>query len=384
MKKLSKNTHLTKEDIIKNGSFFTPDNIVKIVYDMVTPYIKESSIIMDFGSGYGTFLNQFNKLNNVIIGTEIDDKSYELLTNLFNNRVYLENSLINVGRKKYNIKSSDDLIIIGNPPYNDVTSQYRKGNKGVIVCDKDLEARDIGMSFLKCYNKLKANYICILHPLSYLIKKQNFRLLGDFTKNYKLIDAVIFSSKEFESIRKTNSEFPVIAALYKRTAKGSEYEDIRNFNFKILNSSKTFCLNEILTIDGIVPKYPSKDKQTKLQFWTQRDMNSLLRNTTFVKGPVNNGINVTLDNLYQYAWLYYLKNNFKPKHNKFLYGNLSPLYFKEIDNIEYKNALVSYVYNDCPLIKEYYNINDIETIYGPLEVNYDLLEEKLQELYIFE
>lgn len=41
-------------------------------------------------------------------------------------------------------------------------------------CDEDLFDRDLGVSFLKSYNKLKADVICILHLLSYLIKKTNF------------------------------------------------------------------------------------------------------------------------------------------------------------------------------------------------------------------
>ena len=80
--------NLTKEDIIKNGSIFTPNYIVELVYDMVLPYIKRSSVIADFCSGYGAFLDKFNDLNNKCIGTEFDEKSYNFLIQNFDNNIY--------------------------------------------------------------------------------------------------------------------------------------------------------------------------------------------------------------------------------------------------------------------------------------------------------
>ena len=385
MKQLSKNTHLCKADIIKNGSIFTPNYIVDLIYSMVNKYIDNKTTIIDFGSGYGSFIDKFNNSGKRCIGTEIDEKSYEFLKENFKEtKFYLENSLLNVNRKKYQIKNNEKLLIIGNPPYNDITSQYRKGQKGQLECDYDLLSRDKGISFIKAYNKLNADIICILHPLSYLIKKQNFKTLGEFTKNYKLEDAIIFSSKEFESIRKTNSDFPVIAALYTKNNNGMDFNYIYNFNFNVYNSDKFFCLKNFKTIDGIVSKYPSKITKTNLQFYTLRDMNSLIRNAGFIEGPKNNGINVTVDNLYQYAWLLFLKENFKPQKNNFLYGNLSPLYLRNIDDIKIKNYVVSYAWNNCNIIKKYLKKEDIETKYGKITNNYNELYDELKKLYVFE
>ena len=383
MNKLSKNVHLQKEDIIKNGSIYTPDYIVDLVFKMVKPYITKDMVIADFGSGYGSFMNKFNELPNICFATEYDEKSYHFLKYQFDNEVFLENSLLDIKRSKYNLCDEDDLVIIGNPPYNDVTSLYKKGQKGKIECDRDVLSRDMGMSFMKTYCKLNAKYICILHPLSYLIKRQNFKLLGFFKEHYKLLDATIFSSKNFESIKKTNSEFPVIAALYERDDMGMEFDYINTFKFKILNSKKTFCLNEIKTVDGIVQKYPHKGEKSQLQFYTLRDMNSLLRNTSFTDSNTTNGISFDISNLYQYCWLYFLKMNFNPKKNKFLYGNLSPLYFDELEKKEYKNAVVSYAYNNCPLLSKYMVKKDIEKEYGKLTDNYDILYDKLEKLYVF-
>lgn len=384
MKKLSKNTHLTKEDIIKNGSIFTPKHIVDLVFKMTKKYINDETIIGDFCSGYGAFIDVFNKTKNRCFGTEADSKSYEFLKDNFNNEFFFENSLLNVTREKYNIKENDDLIIVGNPPYNDVTSQYKNGQKGSFLCDEGLKCRDMGVSFLRAYNRLCPSYICVLHPLSYLIKKQNFKMLGDFKENYRLIDATIFSSKEFESIKKSNAEFPVVAALYKREENGMDYEYINKFKFKILKCKKRFCLNEITTIDGKVQKYPTKENKTKLQFYTQRDMNSLLRNTAFIDGPRSNGVNIHIDNLYQYSWLYFLKQNFNPTNNKFLYGNLSPLYIKNIEENETKNSVVSYAYNNCDIVQKYYTKTEIEQEYGILKEDYSMIFAELQKLYLFE
>ena len=101
---------------------------------------------------------------------------------------------------------------------------------------------------------MSPNYICVLHPLAYLIKKPNFNSLGLFKDNYKLVDSTIFSSKEFDTIKKTNADFPVVAALYEKDESGMDYEYIRNFQFDIYGSSDKFVLSEVKTIDGIIPK----------------------------------------------------------------------------------------------------------------------------------
>lgn len=53
--------HLSKEDMIKNGSIFTPQYLVEIVSTLLDKYITQNSVIGDFGSGYGAFLQQFTK-----------------------------------------------------------------------------------------------------------------------------------------------------------------------------------------------------------------------------------------------------------------------------------------------------------------------------------
>lgn len=383
MSKYSVVSHLSKENIIKNGSFFTPKHITKLVHEMIKPYIKPESIIMDMGSGYGAFIEEFDDEPNILLGTEFDEESFSYLVHEFPQiKFYHENSLVNVNRKKYNILESEDLIIIGNPPYNDITSQYKKGQKGSLDCDEDIKTRDFGITFLKAYNKLAPKYACVLHPLAYLIKKTNFNSLKEFKQNYKLIDATIFSSKEFETILKSNSDFPVVAGLYVRDKKGMTYEYVRDFKFNILNTSKDLVLSNILTIDGIVDKYPSKNKKCNLQFYTLRDMNALIRNASFVDKTVSNGVDVSLDDLYKYSWLFFIKKNFAPTSLSFIYGNLSPLYSMEIERPDVKNSLVSYAYNNSELVRNSYSINEIQEKYGVLNNSFDELFKILSALYM--
>jgi hypothetical protein len=192
-----------------------------------------------------------------------------------------------------------------------------------------------------------------------------------------LKSATIFSSKEFESIKKSNSDFPVVAALYERDPWGMDFDYIKYFKFDIYKSNKKFTLNDILTIDGIVEKYPQKGKSSGLQFYTLRDMNALLRNAGFVENRALNGVCVSDDTLYNYAWLFFLKNNFKPKNNRFIYGNLSPLYTKKLKDDKFKNEVVSYAYNNDDLVKKYYSDKKIEELYGPIVTQYPDLSEEI-------
>lgn len=368
----SLNKHLSREEIVKNGSIYTSPKIVDLVFNYTEPFISENTVIADFGAGYGAFLERFQQKGRRCFATETDANSCSILENDFPDiKVYNENSLANASRNKYDLHDYDELLVIGNPPYNDVTSQYKKGEKGIFEVDSNLKARDLGTSFLKLYDKLQAKIICVLHPLAYLIKKNNFASLKSFKDNYKLLKGTVFSSKEFVGIKKNSAEFPVVAALYLRDEMGMTFEFIQDFEFDIYQSDKTFKLNEISTIDGEVQKYPKKGHSEGLQFYTLRDMNALLRNATFVENRPTNAIEINDGNLYQYAWLMFLKDNFKPKANRFLYGNLSPLYSKKATDKEFQREVVSYAFHNNSLVSQYYDIDKIESLYGRVSDNYD-------------
>ena len=363
---LSKNVHLTKEQTIKQGSFFTPARLVKAVFDLAKDKVCADDIIVDFGAGYGAFENEFSKLKNKIIATDIDqDALNELQKNFPNIETLCENSLLNIEREKY-CGRRQGIVAIGNPPYNDVTSAYQKGKKGQLLCDDCVRARDLGISFLKMYDKIGARIVCVLHPLAYLIKKANFNSLGEFKKNYRLKEAFVFSSALFENIKKGNAEFPVAAACYERDSNGMDFDFIQKFKFKILDSDETFCLSDFQTIDGKIQKYPDKESGVYegLQFYTLRDINALKRNATFLDGKCSNGIKVTVENLYQYAWLEWFKENFNPQKNAWLYGNLSPFYDSSIEGKEKRRDLIRFAWNKKPIIQKYFSREKLESYYG--------------------
>jgi hypothetical protein len=345
--------HLPINQKIDLGSFYTPDRLVKIVYNYIKDDLKNDFIIADFSAGMGAFISTDYLKNTLVV--DIDSYAVGHIKKTFPDvKAILKNSLLNVSREAYGLNEKTKLISIGNPPYNDITSLYKKGIKNdVLIADEDLLSRDLGIMFLKMFDKLEADIICILHPLSYLIKKANFNSLSKFKDNYLLEKGIIFSSSEFEDT--SNTQFPIVISYYVRSKNSMKFSDIENFEFDVLNSDKKFKLKEFITTDGIVKKYPSKNQSIldlNIYFQTFRDINSLKRNMTFSLKRTKSSIGITVENLKHYTYLYCFKRFFKPKE-PFIYGNLSPLltdklFFEVLD----KNTLI-YAFSDSKILKEY-------------------------------
>lgn len=360
-----KQKHLSYDEMVNLGSYYTNQDIVDICYNLIKNNIKNTRdyILIDSSCGYGSFLTpkqQFEK----IIGADIDNKSINYCkTNINNCTLFNHNSLHNVSRKQYNLKNNDKIIIIGNPPYNDTTSQSHKNikNNNQINIDKDLVKRDLGMSFLLSYKKLNADYICVLHPLSYLIKKTNFNYLRDFfTSNcfqsgYKLIDCHIISSSNFELTSK-KSQFPIIIALYKQDDIGMNYQDIQSFKFKTDNN--ILCLNNFDYISQYVDKYPNKKKVSQedivARFYTLRDINALKRSATFINNDINNTVYVLKDKFKYYCYI----DIFKDYCDKIPYymGNIDIIINNE-DFLKISNSFIQKSLNKYGFLN--YNIGEI-------------------------
>ncbi|PAF53955.1 hypothetical protein BKH42_03020 [Helicobacter sp. 13S00482-2] len=300
--------HLDIKTTVNLGSYYTPSNLVNIVYKMLVQSVFdfEKYTILDSSCGYGSFLQE-NFINR-FIGVDIDKQAIAEAKNQRENiEFFCKNSLENLSRKALSIKSDERLIIVGNPPYNDRTSIIRNHMKKISTpIDSDLKTRDLGMSFLLSYEKLQADYVCVLHPLSYLIKKSNFSLLSKFAKNYKLIDGVIFNSQEFSGTSKV-SAFPILIGLYQRDHIGMNCEFIECFEFKIKDGG-TFRLNDFDTIKNYIHKYPNKKylKETDepiAKFYTLRDINALKRNRTFIDYHSNNAVYVCKDKFPYYCYI---------------------------------------------------------------------------------
>ena len=361
--------HLPKNERIQLGSYYTPEELVHRVYDFIQPYLdnkKREVVIFDSAGGCGAFLFGIKHYDYRIADRDLEACKF-LKQHFDRHNVFHTNSLIEVNRDKYSVPSSAFLIMIGNPPYNDTTSEFKNGEKGQNICDEDLYDRDLGVSFLKSYHKLEADVVCVLHPLSYLIKEANFKRLRDFKDNYKLIRGEIFSSALFHGTG--TGKFPILVALYEKKSSGMTFEYIRQFQFDVLNISKKFILSEYKTTDGYINKYPPRKNDVQyspigLYYYSFRDFNSLKKNTSFMLKKHPNNIVVTLENFYKYAYLYSLKSLFDPE-NAWLYGNLSPLIdVKEVERD--KDIYVLYAIKTNRILKEIdnYTSEKIATFYN--------------------
>lgn len=306
---VNESQHLGIVGRINLGSYYTPAKYVRIVAQwLIDINIGQGWTIADLSSGYGAFfeLQSVKGLDQCrYIGNDIDKVA------VFKGREYfpfvewsVENALYKVSRKKFNIAQEEKLIVVGNPPYNDVTSQFKKDIKADDMrIDSDIKTRDIGISSLLAYDKLKASYVAILHPLSYLIKKSNYNAGKRFFKNYKMLRHIIFSSDEFSGTSKA-SAFPVVVALYKREEGcGLTYKEVIEKEFRTIEGN-VFSIAKYEYIVDLIQKYPHKGRyKPEILFYTMRDINALKRSRTFIKERITNAIDVDPDKLPYYCYI---------------------------------------------------------------------------------
>ena len=379
--------HLNHIEAINLGSYYTPGTIVDLAYSILKKNIKDIKdfSILDSSCGYGSFLAR-NNIAKRLIGADIDKKAISEAKKIISGADFIcQNSLLNVSRPSLTIKDDEKIITIGNPPYNDTTSIIRNSIKDTSIQDKidtDIKTRDLGMSFLLSYDKLKADYVCVLHPLSYLIKKANFALLSGFAKNYKLIDGIIISSHEFSDTSR-GMAFPILIALYKRGSQGMNYDYIQNYQFKVKDDG-IFRLKDFDTIVNYVQKYPNKkflNKNDKpvAKFWTLRDINALKRNRTFIDEDTYNTVYVLMEKLPYYCYI----DIFKQYTDKMPYfiGNCDVI----IDNEKFgkiKECFIAQSVHTNPVLKNKFRFREIPDAKLKID-NYfrELLEGKFGKKY---
>lgn len=379
--------HLNYIDTVNLGSYYTPEAIVDLVYKILEKNIDNLAnyTILDSSCGYGSFLTK-NKISKRLIGADIDQKAIlEAKKTIPNASFICQNSLAKVSRGSLNIYPEEQIVVIGNPPYNDTTSIIRNSIKDTSLqakIDPDIKTRDLGMSFLLSYDKLKADYICVLHPLSYLIKKANFSLLSKFSQNYKLIQGLIISSHEFSNTSR-GMAFPILIGLYKRDKDGMDYDYIQNYQFDIKDDGK-FRLKDFDTIVNYVQKYPNKKYLSRndkpvAKFWTLRDINALKRNRTFIEEDTYNTVYILMDKLPYYCYI----DVFKQYADKMPYfiGNCDVI----IDNEKFdeiKECFIDYCIHSNPILKNKFKFRKIPDAKIKIE-NYfrELLENKLGKKY---
>ena len=330
-------SHLTYEQMTDFGCFYTPPRIVSLLINKIKlniPNYKQFTFV-DTSCGYGNFLLPLKGCERV--GFDIDPKAIEIARDRIpDTKFFVENTLRNVSPEMIS-KNGERVIIIGNPPYNDTTSKVKKEIKKENPCDidVDLQTRDLGISFLLSYNKMNADYVAVLHPLSYMIKRANYKLLEPFFSNYILIDHCIISSQDFLLTSKTTG-FPIIIALYKRDVRGTTYQQILNTTFTTIDNRR-FRLN-YTSIANYISKYPSKFKKpssSDLLFFTMRDINALKRSKTFIDELSDNAIIIDKNKLNYYCYVDVFKQYIT--HIPYYLGNIDVFIdeekFKEIESI---------------------------------------------------
>ena len=299
--------HLDARGRVNLGSFYTPYRYVMLVRDWLVKYGQtRGKTVLDSSCGYGAFFELQEHLpDNIYIGNDIDPQAVKKVSEEFPHVcTFCKNALSSVSRKQYEIGNRESLVIVGNPPYNDVTSQINQGIKSSKTeMDADVKTRDLGLSSLLSYNRLAADYVAVLHPLSYLIKRPNFNAAKKFFENYRLLEHLVFNSQEFANTSKT-AGFPVIVALYKREpSAGLTYDAVREMEFRTVEG-KTFSLSGFDYVADFIEKYPHKKRyEPEILFYTLRDINALRRSRTFIRERIANAVDVNPEKLAYYCYI---------------------------------------------------------------------------------
>ena len=298
--------HLGKNQIVNGGSFYTPTRFVEIAAGWLKKERFDSSYtVIDTSCGYGAFFRlrrHFPK--NRYVGNDIDPVAARIAKENFPfAEIFNRSSLSGIDRAMFRL-GDEKLCVVGNPPYNDVTSQIGRQIKTARhEADAEVRARDLGLSFLKSYAILNADLVLVLHPLSYLIKKTNFASAKLFFGRYELRESLVFSSREFADTSRSG-EFPIVMALYAKSPEGGlTFEKVRRHAFRTLEG-ETFRLADFEYVTDRIRKYPGKTRYTpEILFYTLRDVNALRRSRTFLAERTAGAVDVPPDKLPYYCYI---------------------------------------------------------------------------------
>ena len=317
-----------------HGKYFTPAHVSTVLEDLVNPLLAEmpDAVLFDPAAGHGALLSSFEQQPRIV--ADIDPEAVNVLSEMGYQSPFLTNSLVGVSRSKFGIQTSDKVIMVSNPPFNDGTSQHKRVVKTAAgttaTCDLDLVTRDTGAAFMLMAAKLNADAVVMIHPLSYLIKQTNFDRLAKFAAKYKLVSGAVISSAEFALSGKA---FPLVLAVYRPGS--MTFTDIEQFEFPIYgNTSGTFLdsgtrlkLAAVETTQGFIRSTVPTNGMVKastlnLYQYNFRDINFVESSGNLTETQSDSTIPVELPTLGKYAYINCLKRHFA---SDFVTGNLSPL-----------------------------------------------------------
>ncbi len=331
--------HLNRSDRVNLGSFYTPREYVELVGQWLlhAGVGCATDVLLDPSCGSGAFLAllpQFPQCR--FLANDIDREAIRgLQKDCPTAEIHNRNALLHVSRRAYGIRAGERLVVVGNPPYNDRTSQINRKTKSAAHANVDpaLRTRDLGLSSLLAYDALQAEFVAILHPLSYLVKKTNFQAARRFFENYQLKEHLVFNSQEFDNTSRV-AGFPVVVAFYQRTPnQGLTYDEVRKIPFRT-KEGRLFALEERDYLGDYLDKYPhpgTPQSPGQLLFYTLRDVNALHRSKTFLTKRTANAVLVDPEKLDYYCYADCFKHYATPDY---LLGNLDiPFLAKEFPAI---------------------------------------------------
>lgn len=364
--------HLSCKDRINMGSFYTPEKYVDLVGKwLLAEGVSDDSVFAELTCGAGAFfrLHEFFKEAR-FLGNDIDEEALKIAANFFPFVEFSQkNAFLNVSRQEFGILESDKLVVIGNPPWNDSTSMTNKSvKKDLFSVDFDIKTRDLGMTALLSYDKLRADYVAVLHPLSYLIKPVNFKLCERFFRNYELIHHVVFNSQEFANTSQMRG-FPVLVALYKRNVgKGLSYDNVKNMRFQTVEGVN-FSLVDRDYVSDLIDKYPGQKRYNpEILFFTQRDINALKRCRTFMRSRTSASVDVDPSKLVYYCYLDCFK---RFAEVPYFMGNF---------NVPFIKADFERVKDDILVVSKYYNQDIFGDVEKPTEKQFDNVIEYIRKV----
>ncbi len=301
--------------------FSSSKEIIALVYKIIERNHLDFNVIADASGEYKNFLKDPKHFLYADINPILKTSPNQTFLDL---KSCCETIGLNDLKRGAVCSKNKDLLLISNLPYDQLKISKQtvetKNELVQVVSKLDIEC-------LNAYLKLDAKYLCVLHPLAYLIDENNFNQLQSFNDHYKLIDGEIVDSKCFPNFLNV-ATFPIVIALYQKNDCGMTYDDIRSFNFKINNSRYGFALNQFHFIEEIHNKDKDKSVTKKyLHFNGLSDMEHLSSRKGWLKHESYRSLRVKGEyNEQIFTYLNSLKFWFAKNKKEFWFlGNLSPI-----------------------------------------------------------
>lgn len=208
---------------IEEGQFFTPDNIIAQMYDIVKP--SSSDLISDLTAGKGSFINHCPNEKN-FYANEIDSNAVMVMRHLFP----LSN-ISNMSIEHYNTDVKFN-IIFGNPPFN------------LYITNQQIKSQHY--YFLKSHKFLqKGGFLVVLVPDSYLKDEYYYKnYIDQINDMYNFVGQYKLKSNAFD-----NANISTKVMIFINKCDNIDYDQKFDNEYSTIEEIKTKVNNLKLIID---------------------------------------------------------------------------------------------------------------------------------------